>query len=54
MTHWTSRFELTSPLVYIETTIPSGVTIDDYRRSRPQGGSRRHWLRVRPPAERRC
>jgi hypothetical protein len=34
--------------------IPSGVTIDDYRRSRPQRRSRRHWLRIRPRAERRC
>jgi hypothetical protein len=42
MTHTTSRFELSIPLVYIETTIPSGVTIDEYRRSRPQGRSRRH------------
>jgi hypothetical protein len=36
MTHTTSRLVLSAPLVYVETTIPSGMTIDDYRRSRPR------------------
>jgi hypothetical protein len=45
MAHTTSHFELSVPLVYIETTIPSGMTIDEYRRSRPQRRSR--WLGLR-------
>jgi hypothetical protein len=44
MTHTTSQFELSVPLTYIETTIPSGMTIDEYRRSRPQRRSRWHRL----------
>jgi hypothetical protein len=40
MTHTTSQFELSVPLLYIETTIPSGMTIDEYRRSRPRRRSR--------------
>jgi hypothetical protein len=47
MTYTTSPFELSVPLTYLETTIPSGMTIDEYRRSRPQRGSRWHWLRRR-------
>jgi hypothetical protein len=35
MTRTTSRFELPIPLEYIETTIPAGMTIAEYRRSRP-------------------
>jgi hypothetical protein len=35
MTYATSDFELNAPLVYMETTIPAGTTIADYRRSRP-------------------
>lgn len=34
MTHTTSQFELPIPLEYIETTIPAGMTIGEYRRSR--------------------
>jgi hypothetical protein len=45
---------LSARLVYIETTIPSGMTIDTYRRSRPQRGRRQHWLRIGPRAERQC
>ena len=44
MTHTSSQFELSVPLAYIETTIPSGITIDEYRRSRPQRRSWWHWL----------
>jgi hypothetical protein len=36
MTQTASQFELSVPLLYIGTTIPSGMTIDEYRRSRPQ------------------
>ena len=32
----TTDFQLPIPLVYIETTIPPGMTIAEYRRSRPQ------------------
>jgi len=42
--HTTSQFELSVPLNYVETTIPSGMTIDEYRRARPQRRSRRHRL----------
>ena len=41
----TSQFKASVPLAYIETTIPSGTTIGEYRRSRPQRRSRWHWLR---------
>ena len=41
----TSQFKARGPLAYIETTIPSGTTIGEYRRSRPQRRSRWHWLR---------
>jgi hypothetical protein len=34
----------TTPFMYIETTIPAGVTIDEFRRSRPRKPSR--WQRV--------
>jgi hypothetical protein len=54
MTHTTSGFELSVPLAYIETTIPPGMTLEEYRRSRPQRRRRRHWLRVGPRAERQC
>jgi hypothetical protein len=50
MAHTTSQFELSVPLPYIETTIPSGMTIDEYRRSRPQRRSRWHRLRGRASA----
>jgi hypothetical protein len=30
---------------YIETSIPAGVTIDEYRRSRPRRPSRWQWLK---------
>jgi hypothetical protein len=45
MTHATTQLELDLPLVYIETTIPAGQTIGDYRRSRPQRPSR--WERLK-------
>ena len=51
MIHGTSGFELSVPLAYIETTIPRGVTLAQYRRSRPP--RRRHWLRVGPRARAR-
>jgi hypothetical protein len=51
MTHTASGFELSVPLAYIETTIPRGVTLAQYRRSRPL--RRRHWLRVGPRARAR-
>ena len=44
MTQTTSRFELDIPLAYIETTIPPGVTIAEYRRSRPPRSSWWHLL----------
>jgi virginiamycin B lyase len=44
----TSQFKASVPLAYIETTIPSGTTIGEYRRSRPQRRSRWHWLRHLP------
>jgi hypothetical protein len=36
------QFELPIPLDYIETTIPPGMAIAEYRRSRPQ---RTSWWR---------
>jgi hypothetical protein len=33
------------PLVYVETTIPCGMTIDEYRRLRPHRSGR--WQRLR-------
>jgi hypothetical protein len=36
MTNATTQFEQSAPLVYMETTIPAGMTIGDYRRSRPR------------------
>jgi hypothetical protein len=44
MPRTTSRFELSVPLVYVETTIPPGMTLVAYRRSRPQRRSRWHRL----------
>jgi hypothetical protein len=35
----------TPNILYIETTIPAGVTIDQYRRSRPRKPSR--WERLK-------
>ena len=35
MTYATSSFELDIPFEYIETTIPAGMTMAEYRRSRP-------------------
>jgi hypothetical protein len=35
MTYATSDFELNVPLVYMETTIPVGMTMTEYRVSRP-------------------
>jgi hypothetical protein len=45
MPYATDNFELSSPLVYIETTIPEGTPIAAYRRSRPtRPGLRRRLL----------
>jgi hypothetical protein len=52
MTHTTPRFELSVPLAYIDTTIPPGMTIDEYRRTRPQRRSRWPWSGVEPGADR--
>ena len=39
---------LSAPLVYVETTIPAGMTIAEYRASRPQvSGRKRRWRRRR-------
>ena len=35
MTTHTAGVQVEVPLVYMETTIPAGMTIADYRRSRP-------------------
>jgi hypothetical protein len=48
MTPTTPLVELSPPLAYIETTIPSGMTLEEYRRSRPQ--RRRRCQRLRPGA----
>lgn len=45
MTNTTTRFEQSVPLVYVETTIPAGMTIGAYRRSRPAGPTR--WQRLK-------
>jgi hypothetical protein len=45
MTPTATQVERGVPLAYIETTITPGMTIDEYRRSRPQPPSRGHWLR---------
>ena len=47
MTYPTSHFELDIPLAYIETSIPEGITIPDYRRSRPTRPSLRRRLMSR-------
>ena len=45
MTRTTTEFELEIPLAYIETTIPAGQTVSDYRRCRPRRPSR--WERLK-------
>ena len=45
MTRTTTEFELEIPLAYIETTIPAGQTVSDYRRRRPRRPSR--WERLK-------
>jgi hypothetical protein len=47
MTYPTTDFELDIPLVYIETTISAGITIADYRHSRPGRPSLRRRLMSR-------
>jgi hypothetical protein len=47
MTYSTNAFELDIPLAYIETSIPEGITIPDYRRSRPTRPSLRRRLMSR-------
>ena len=42
----TTEFRLEVPLVYVETAIPAGMTIAEYRASRPRParrGLRRHF-----------
>jgi len=44
----TSEFHLNVPLSYVETTIPAGMTIAEYRARRPGGASHKnHWFRRR-------
>lgn len=45
MTYATTDFELNVPLVYMETTIPAGMTITEYRLSRPVKPSLRDRVR---------
>ena len=45
MTRTTTAVELEIPLAYIETTIPAGQTVSEYRRSRPRRPSR--WGRLK-------
>ncbi len=45
MTRTTNELELEIPLAYIETTIPVGQTVGEYRRSRPRRPSR--WERLK-------
>jgi hypothetical protein len=45
VTRTTTEFELEIPLAYIESTIPAGQTISDYRRRRPDRPSR--WERLK-------
>jgi hypothetical protein len=40
----TSQFELPTQFAYIETSLPAGMTIDEYRRSRPRRPS--WWRRL--------
>ena len=40
----TSHATVSQSFMYLETTIPAGCTIDDYRRSRPR--KPRLWKRV--------
>ena len=47
MTNPANHFELSAPLVYMETTIPAGTTIAAYRRSRPAHPSLRRRLMSR-------
>jgi hypothetical protein len=48
MANTASHFEASVSLAYIETTIPPGTTLGEYRRSRPQRRSRWHRLRHVP------
>lgn len=45
MTYGTSDFELNVPLLYMETTIPVGMTIPEYRGSRQSKPSLRDRVR---------
>jgi hypothetical protein len=45
MTYSTSDLELNVPLLYMETTIPVGMTITEYRVSRPAKPSLRDRVR---------
>jgi hypothetical protein len=44
MTYPSTDFALDVPLVYMETSIPAGITIADYRASRPARPSLRRRL----------
>ncbi len=44
MTRTTEQLQLSVPLEYIETTIPAGLTVAEYRRGRPRRPSRRERL----------
>ena len=39
------QFEFPAPLDYIETTVPPGLALAEYRRSRPR--QRARWRRLR-------
>ena len=45
MTRPSDIFELEIPLVYMETSIPPGLTLSEYARSRPRRLSR--WQRLK-------
>jgi hypothetical protein len=43
-----TEFQLSVPLVYVETAIPAGMSITEYRASRPRPARRRRrWRRSR-------
>jgi hypothetical protein len=45
MTRPTDKLELEIPLVYMESSIPAGITLAEYARSRPRRASR--WQRLK-------
>jgi hypothetical protein len=48
MTHTTAALELGRSFQYLETSIPAGVTISQYRRARPRRPTR--WQRLKHAA----